>query len=142
MYKKSKVKQFAWSEKHKCNIVLLYRKDGTQFAVRDYRMGQSYTIDEYHDFPECEKIEDFVLKSGESIEQFTNTATKGTTTKLSVDNDGKCAIVSGLNNLSPEGMMNVAGNALILKALAPTCSIDECVKSVVNLAIKLKDDLE
>lgn len=71
---------------------------------------------------------------------FTSDPVEYIKTELKVDEAGNCTPTgdSSVENISLKFLV-LAGFSLILKALAPTCSVDQCCQSVLKLAIKLRN---
>ena len=114
MDKSSIVKSKRYDETLNCYVVLLEKKDGKRFVIRDYRIGETYTNGETHDFPECEEIDKYETPSGDKLRQFTNMAPlKGTTTQLSVDSEGECKEVKESKIIPLEDKTDLMLTALV-----------------------------
>lgn len=127
-----------YDDELKCYRVFLQSEEGKRFVVLDYRVGATHKKGEIsHDIPNLVEID----KYKNEYEQYSNEAlTKGHTTTVSVDDQGKCETVSALDlkALSHTEIIAIAGAALNLKAASGTsCSLDECTQAVLGYAIKL-----
>jgi hypothetical protein len=137
-WKKSNVLNSAWSEALKCYVVLLEKSDGEKFVVRDFRLNEKYIQGEMHDFQNCDQIEDYSLKTGESVRMFTNEA-KTSDSPTFVPKDAEpSSSTPKVETLTLAETISLAGAALNLKANpATTVSLDECTQAVLGYAIKL-----
>ena len=138
-YKRGTIVKIERDEKLQCDFLCLRRTDKSLFVLREYRTEPNHVVGSTINIPITGQEEDYISpKNGESYSCYTTKAKlKGTTTELKVDEKGDCTPTS-FSTLSPTDLLHLSGNALILKALAPTCTIDQCVQSVVQLANDLK----
>ena len=120
-----------------CKRYRMTKKDGSIFYAKTYDRdsidGQTLESDSG-----WEQIGDAGGKHCYQFgKPFTSDPQAYTKTELTIDEKGDCTPTS-FSTLSPTDLLHLSGNALILKALAPTCTIDQCVQSVVQLANDLK----
>ena len=109
------------------------------FAVREYRT-KIHRVGDTPSIPITGEVENYVSpKTGKAVKCYTTEARLGSNkTGLSVDVKGNFTLAS-FSTLSPTDLLHLSVNALILKALAPTCTINQCVQSVVQLANDLRN---
>lgn len=143
-YKRGTIVKIERSEKRQCDLLWLQRTNKSLFVVLEYRTEPNHKEGDTPNIPITGQEEDCIsLKNGKSYTCYTTEQkTKGPTTQLSVDPQGKCehSDVSEVEDI-PLKFLILAGFALVLKAMAPTCTLDQCHQSVLTLAIKLKKQL-
>tara|TARA_R110000803_G_C11957779_1_gene318360 strand:+ start:830 stop:1264 length:435 start_codon:yes stop_codon:yes gene_type:complete len=138
-YKRGTIVKVERDEELQCDRIWLERNNKSHFVINRYKENGNHVVGWTGNVPITGQEDDYISpKNGESYSCYTTKAKlKDTTTELKVDEAGDCTPTS-FSTLSPTDLLHLSGNALILKALAPTCTIDQCVQSVVQLANDLK----
>jgi len=117
-YKRGTIVKVERDEELQCDRIWLERNNKSHFVINRYKENGNHVVGWTGNVPITGQEDDYISpKNGESYSCYTPTS---------------------FSTLSPTDLLHLSGNALILKALAPTCTIDQCVQSVVQLANDLK----